>query len=161
TSTYDGVSIAWAVTEYLHDAIGCRTLFATHYHELCALAETRERLRNLSVSVREAGGTIVFMRQVVEGGANRSYGIDVARLAGLPRTVVSRARQILTTLEADARLDHGKQLALFAGPTAAAEQTEPGAEDAVLERLRQVDPHRTTPLEALTLLAELREQLAH
>jgi len=157
TSTYDGVSIAWAVTEYLHDAIGCRTLFATHYHELCALAENRERIRNRSVAVREHKGTIVFMRQVVDGGANRSYGIDVARLAGLPRTVVGRARQILATLENDGRLAHGNQLTLFAAPPpSAGAETAHGA---VLERIRALDPHRTTPLEALSLLAELQAEL--
>ena len=99
TSTFDGVSIAWAVAEYLHDAIGARTLFATHYHELVALADSRPRVRNVSVAVREHKGEIVFLRRVVPGGANKSYGIDVARLAGLPRSVIARARQIMAQLE--------------------------------------------------------------
>src|SRR6185295_2321308 len=99
TSTFDGVSIAWAVTEFLHDAIGARTLFATHYHELVALTDSRPRVRNISVAVREHKGEIVFLRRVVPGGASKSYGIDVARLAGLPRSVIARAREIMDQLE--------------------------------------------------------------
>lgn len=99
TSTYDGVSIAWAVAEYLHDVIGCKTLFATHYHELCALAAARPRVRNFSVAVRQWQDEIVFLHKLVPGGANRSYGIEVARLAGLPRSVLGRAREILAALE--------------------------------------------------------------
>src|SRR5262249_58299503 len=95
TSTFDGLSIAWAVAEYLHDAIGSRTLFATHYHELVELARTHARVRNLSMGVRETGGKVVFLRTVVEGGASKSYGIEVARLAGLPGSVLRRARAVL------------------------------------------------------------------
>lgn len=129
TSTYDGVSIAWAVAEYLHDVIGCKTLFATHYHELCALAAARPRVRNFSVAVRQYQDEIVFLHKLVPGGANRSYGIEVARLAGLPRSVLGRAREILAALEtASSQEDsialpvHGVpplnsgQLALFLGP---------------------------------------------
>jgi DNA mismatch repair protein MutS len=127
TSTYDGVSIAWAVAEHLHDGIGCKTLFATHYHELCALAGSHKRVRNLSVAVREWQGEIVFLHRLVEGGASRSYGIEVARLAGLPHRVVDRARAILAALESgedrEANLPtHGMpergsgQLALFGLP---------------------------------------------
>ncbi len=158
TSTFDGVSIAWAVTEYLHDAIGARTLFATHYHELCALERTRPRVRNWSVAVREHKKEIIFLRQLVEGGASRSYGIDVARLAGLPNSVVSRARHILGQLEGNRDLVQSNQLALFdaaASPPPAAKPIDNS--DRILERLRGVDPHRTTPLEALLLLAELAE----
>ncbi len=153
TSTFDGVSIAWAVTEFLHDAIGARTLFATHYHELCTLAETRPRVRNVSMAVREHRGQVVFLRQVVEGGASRSYGIDVARLAGLPRSVVSRARQILGQLEGAARLGESSQLSLFAAAVPAPAE----AGDVLRERLRAIDLDSTTPLQALALLAELRE----
>jgi DNA mismatch repair protein MutS len=112
TSTYDGVSIAWAIAEHLHDAVGARTLFATHYHELTALAERRPRLRNLSVAVSEKNGEIVFLRRVVPGGASKSYGIDVARLAGLPRPVIARARQILGQLERGNRIGGTNQLSL-------------------------------------------------
>ena len=172
TSTFDGVSIAWAVTEYLHDAIGARTLFATHYHELCALADTRPRVRNVSMAVREHEGEIVFLRQVVPGGASRSYGIDVARLAGLPRSVIARSRQILDQLENGAAWERSSQLSLFAiaqsnaqaSPQAAPTPAEPAGAPVderageLRARLRELDPHRMTPLDALQLLAELCDQ---
>ena len=154
TSTFDGVSIAWAVSEYLHDAIGARTLFATHYHELCNLAGVRPRVRNASVAVREHRGEIVFLRQVVAGGASKSYGIDVARLAGLPRSVIARSRQILTKLEGGRELGSSNQLGLFAGATPPATADEG---DRVAERLREIDPDTTTPMQALSILAELRK----
>ncbi len=99
TATFDGLSIAWSVAEHLHDATGCRAFFATHYHELPDLARTRPGVKNLNVAVREQNDRIVFLRKIVEGAADRSYGIQVARLAGLPSTVVERAREILTNLE--------------------------------------------------------------
>jgi DNA mismatch repair protein MutS len=161
TSTFDGVSIAWAVTEFLHDAIGARTLFATHYHELCALARARPRVRNLCVAVREHGGKIVFLRRVVEGGANRSYGIEVARLAGLPRSTISRARQILAELEGARQLGGAAQLDLFAAASAPPAEPQPPdhPHGHVLAALRDVDVDTLTPIEALTLLASLRQQL--
>jgi DNA mismatch repair protein MutS len=146
TSTFDGVSIAWAVAEFLHDAIGARTLFATHYHELVALADSRPRVRNVSVAVREHKGEIVFLRRVVPGGANKSYGIDVARLAGLPRSVIARSRQIMSQLEGGSQLGSSAQLSLL--PSA--------APSPVLARLAAIDVNRITPLEALQLLAELK-----
>ncbi|HUS65258.1 MAG TPA: DNA mismatch repair protein MutS [Kofleriaceae bacterium] len=155
TSTYDGVSIAWAVAEYLHDAVGCRTLFATHYHELCQLSSSRPRVVNVQASAREVGGRIVFLRQIVPGGASRSYGIEVARLAGLPPSVLARARAVLADLDGGKRLgDAPQQLGFFdrAPPPPA-----PG--DPLRDRLRAIDPDRTTPLEALALLAELRAQV--
>jgi DNA mismatch repair protein MutS len=99
TSTYDGVSIAWAVAEYLHEVVGARTLFATHYHELCALADRHARVRNVSVAAREWEGEVVFLRKLMPGGANRSFGIQVAKLAGLPASVIEKAREILARLE--------------------------------------------------------------
>ena len=99
TSTFDGISLAWAITEHLHDQIGCRTMFATHYHELVELAKTKPRLRNANVAVRESGGEIVFLHRIVPGGADQSYGIHVARLAGVPASVLVRAREILAFLE--------------------------------------------------------------
>jgi DNA mismatch repair protein MutS len=145
TSTFDGVSIAWAVAEHLHDAIGARTLFATHYHELVALADARPRVRNVSVAVREHKSEIVFLRRVVPGGANKSYGVDVARLAGLPKSVIGRAREIMAKLEGGAKLGSSAQLAL---PVA--------TRSPVIERLASIDPDRTTPLEALRILVELK-----
>ncbi len=162
TSTFDGVSIAWAVAEFLHDAIGARTLFATHYHELCALADGRPRVHNVSVAVREHKGEIVFLRRIVAGGASRSYGIDVARLAGLPRSVIGRARQILATLEggtslgATATPTSQLTLAISPAPVAAPEPATSAGTTALAARLRELDPDRMTPLEALVALAELR-----
>ena len=146
TSTFDGVSIAWAVAEHLHDAVGARTLFATHYHELVALADTRPRVRNVSVAVREHKGEIVFLRRVVPGGANRSYGIDVAKLAGLPRSVTTRAHQIMAKLEGGSALGGSPQLSLLPSSAISPAQT----------RLAAIDVNKTTPLEALALLAELK-----
>jgi DNA mismatch repair protein MutS len=131
TSTYDGVSIAWSVAEHLHDVLRAKTLFATHYHELCALAETHPRIRNVSVAAREWNGEVIFLRKLSPGGTSRSFGIDVAKLAGLPAVVVERARQILASLESDA----------------------PGGD------LRQVDPDGLTPRQALELLADLKNKL--
>ncbi len=162
TSTFDGVSIAWAVAEYLHDAIGARTLFATHYHELVALAETRPRVRNVSAQVREHKGEVVFLRRIAPGAASRSYGIDVARLAGLPRSVIGRARQILDKLESGRGLGAASaQLSLLAGtspPVVAPPVVAPVAAGAAaaVARLHQLDPDRMTPIEALGVLAELR-----
>src|SRR5256712_13359942 len=100
TSTYDGVAIAWAVTEFLHNTIGCKTIFATHYHELTQLTEALAHARNFNVAVREAGDEIVFLHRLEPGGADRSYGIHVGQLAGLPAPVVGRAWQVLPLLRA-------------------------------------------------------------
>jgi DNA mismatch repair protein MutS len=169
TSTFDGLSIAWAVAEHLHDAptLGCRTLFATHYHELSDLSRTKSRVENAHFEAREWGDEVLFLRRLVTGGANRSYGIQVARLAGLPDAVIERSRAILANLESgelDARGrprllggesgDATSQLGLFEGPG-----SKPH-ERAVLDRLRAVDAERTTPFDALALLARLRAQLA-
>ncbi|MEO6773625.1 MAG: DNA mismatch repair protein MutS [Kofleriaceae bacterium] len=148
TSTFDGVSIAWAVAEHLHDAIGARTLFATHYHELVALADSRARVRNVSVAVREHKQEIVFLRRVVPGGANKSYGIDVARLAGLPEAVIGRARDIMETLEGRELRGLGRSAQLSLLPEA--------PPSPVLAKLASIDPDRTTPLQALQLLVELK-----
>ena len=166
TSTFDGLSIAWAVAEHLHDRVGCRTLFATHYHELQDLSRERPRVRNLTVSVREVGDQVVFLRKLVPGGASRSYGIEVARLAGLPAEVLARAREILRNLESlevdeggHAALARGGrpkaapagQLGLFAGP-------DPRLE-ALARDLRLLDPESLRPLDALNLLAEWKKRL--
>ncbi len=100
TSTFDGVSLAWAIAEHLHDEVGCRALFATHYHELVDLENTKSKLKNANVSVLEREGEIIFLHRIVPGGADQSYGIHVARLAGVPGPVLDRAREILAFLEA-------------------------------------------------------------
>ncbi len=156
TSTFDGISIAWAVAEHLHESpIHPRTLFATHYHELTALAAELPRVRNLSVAVAEWKGDIVFVRRIVSGPASRSYGVEVARLAGVPAPVVTRARALLAQLErgdgmggATGRTPvahrDGGQLALF-----------PSADEQLRRELAGLDPERMTPVEAIAVLAEL------
>jgi DNA mismatch repair protein MutS len=155
TSTYDGMAIAWAVAEHLHDRIGCRAMFATHYHELTALAQARPRVRNFSTAVREWKDEVVFLHKVVEGGASRSYGIQVARLAGLDRTVIARARTLLEALERGETLGHKAeppQLSLPV-PVAAAAPSE------VERLLRALDIDGITPREALAVLADLQARL--
>jgi DNA mismatch repair protein MutS len=156
TSTYDGVAIAWAVSEHLHDVVGCKTMFATHYHELMQLPEKLAHARNLNVAVREAGDRVVFLHRLEPGGTDRSYGIHVAELAGLPGAVVARARQVLGTLEGDHRVVPGEppsrdpgQLALF---------QEPAAVDPTVAAIRALDVDSLTPLEALNRLAEFKKQ---
>ncbi|UCG89356.1 MAG: DNA mismatch repair protein MutS [Gemmatimonadota bacterium] len=153
TSTFDGVAIAWAVTEHLHDRTGCRTVFATHYHELTQLTETLQHARNFNVVVREVGDEIVFLHQLEPGGTDRSYGVHVARLAGLPDTVVQRAREILALLES------GHHVAGSTPPTppdAAQLGLFTPAEHPALQELRQLDPDTMTPLEALGRIADLK-----
>jgi DNA mismatch repair protein MutS len=164
TSTYDGVSIAFAVAEYLLDAVGAKTLFATHYHELTALAARKSRVKNVSMAVREQAGQVVFLRRVVDGGAPKSYGIEVARLAGLPRSVVARARQVLAELE-ESEGRSSAQLELLGpgarGGPAPAPSSPPlpaGAHD-VCARLSDLDPDHLTPIQALAALADLKHRL--
>ncbi|HKP29773.1 MAG TPA: DNA mismatch repair protein MutS, partial [Gemmatimonadales bacterium] len=157
TSTYDGVAIAWAVTEHLHDRIGCKTMFATHYHELMQLPERLEHARNLNVAVRETGNTVVFLHRLEAGGTDRSYGIHVAQLAGLPDPVVARAKAVLGTLEGEHRVVPGG-----APPTPDPEQLGlflPPKPDPALEELRALDLDRMTPLDALNRLADLKRKV--
>jgi DNA mismatch repair protein MutS len=152
TSTYDGVSIAQAVVEYLHDSprLGCRTLFATHYHELTALADRLTRVQNERVEVLEEGDSVRFLHQVVPGGADRSYGIHVAALAGLPPQLIARARLILAELERTRPLEPPEQqLGLPLAPP----------EDRLRKELSEIEPDRMSPLEALQKLYELRAGL--
>jgi DNA mismatch repair protein MutS len=159
TATFDGLSIAWAITEYIHDQIGARTLFATHYHELCELEGLLPGVKNFSMAVREKGDEIVFLRKLIRGGADRSYGIQVARLAGLPKDVVERSREILAALEEDegerknrrevaAQKIRNKpvvQLSFFE------DKKHP-----VVEELLSLNVLALTPIEALNLLYQLQ-----
>jgi DNA mismatch repair protein MutS len=161
TATFDGLSIAWAVVEALHSGARPRTLFATHYHELTELEQLLPGVRNVHVSVQEAGNEIIFLRRVEAGSANKSYGIEVARLAGLPNDVIARAREILRRHEqSEEKLT--QELSPGAGGSAiAAEQTHFAAIDAsVVEAIRGADLNKLTPLEAMFLLAALQKQLA-
>jgi DNA mismatch repair protein MutS len=144
TSTYDGLSIAQAILEYLHDApqLQALTIFATHYHELTALSQRLPCLKNYRMEVREEGERIVFLHQVVPGGADRSYGIHVATLAGIPRQVVVRARQILEELEGQRPLERAASNAQLQLPI----------EDPIFQELEQLDLERTSPREALDKL---------
>ena len=176
TSTYDGISLAWAIAESLHERIGCRTFFATHYHELTDLAETCPGIDNLNVAVREWDDEIAFLHKIVPGSADRSYGIHVARLAGVPPEVIRRAKKILSELE-DAHLDAArgaiggalKSVAAtpFDGSAAAAARPAPpiqfslfGPDDhPAVEEIRGLDINALTPMDALTLLARLKKTI--
>jgi len=166
TSTFDGLSIAWAVAEHLHDApaLQPRTLFATHYHELVELAASRPRVRNAHFEVREWGHDVVFLRRLALGGASRSYGIQVARLAGLPDAVIARARQLLAGLESGGGAGRGRsarapQLALFEAPASPQPAGPSPLEQGVVDELRRLDADRIAPLDALTLLHRLASVL--
>lgn len=181
TSTYDGLSIAWAIAEYLHDlnGEGVKTLFATHYHELTELEGIKPRVKNFNIAVKEWNENIIFLRKLVEGGTNRSYGIQVARLAGVPQWVIKRAKKVLSVIESDENGDQknlGRRLGESlpgkggcgkkARPAKKKSKKEsgyvqmalfPSKENPVLEKLQGLDPDHTTPMEALLLLKELKE----
>ncbi|MDH3666858.1 MAG: DNA mismatch repair protein MutS [Paracoccaceae bacterium] len=162
TATYDGLSIAWAVLEHLHEVNKCRGLFATHYHELTALAEKLEHLHPAAVAVREWEGEVIFLHEVRPGAADRSYGVQVAQLAGLPESVTARAREVLEKLEADER-EGGTAALADALPLfqARAPQAAPALKASVVEdRLSEIVPDQLTPRAALDLVYELRELLS-
>ncbi len=162
TSTYDGISLAWSITEHLHDEIQCRTMFATHYHELTVLTQTLKQASNWNVAVQENNNDVIFLHRIVHGAAGRSYGIHVAKLAGVPRSVTERAATILETLENDhlnqdgnpsvpqrrSRQQSSRQLSLFELP-----------EDPLLDEIRNLEVDGMTPLEAMQELYRLRQQL--
>jgi DNA mismatch repair protein MutS len=160
TATYDGLSLAWATVEHLHGKIGARTLFATHYHELTLLAERLARLKNLRVTVRETASGIVFLHTVEPGAASKSYGIEVARLAGLPATVVARAREVLKLHERAETQQVANALtsdALTSGPLQMTMFTP--LSQRIVDRLASVDIDGLTPRDALGLLAELQREV--
>jgi DNA mismatch repair protein MutS len=158
TSTYDGLAIAWAAVEYLHARVRAKTLFATHYFELTELADQLSGVKNYHVSVKEAGAGIIFLRRVEPGAADRSYGIEVAKLAGLPNEVIERAREVLVEHEF-AEQQASAHLSPGAGPPAAQLTIFTPLSQPVLDKLREVDLNRLTPLEALNLLAELKKEV--
>jgi DNA mismatch repair protein MutS len=151
TSTYDGLSIAWAIAEYIHDQghLGARTLFATHYHEMTQLESLRDGIRNYRVAVQERDGDVVFLRKIVPGGADRSYGIHVAKLAGLPSVVINRAQEVLAQLERtnpDVRSSEEPSQSVLPRP------------HPLIDEVRQIDLFSLTPLDALNRLAELQKR---
>jgi DNA mismatch repair protein MutS len=161
TSTYDGLAIAWAAVEYLHARVHAKTLFATHYFELTELAEQLSGVKNYHVSVKETGGSVAFLRRVEPGAADRSYGIEVAKLAGLPHEVVVRAREVLAEHESSEHRLSGHLTPGSSGEVARPTQLTifTPLSQPVLEKLREVDLNRLTPLEALNLLAELKKEI--
>jgi DNA mismatch repair protein MutS len=159
TATFDGLSIAWAAIEHLHEVNRCRTLFATHYHELTALSEVLPRLANVTMKVKEWQGDVVFLHEVAAGAADRSYGIQVARLAGLPDSVVQRARDVLDQLE---NVDRAKpvsamidDLPLFSVVRNSA-PVRSSVESEILRALNEISPDELTPRQALEMLYSLR-----
>jgi DNA mismatch repair protein MutS len=170
TSTYDGLSLAWSIVEYLHDRVGCRTLFATHYHELTELAGELAGVANLNVAVEEHAGKVVFLHRIVPGAADKSYGIHVAELAGVPREVNYRAAEILAQLESQHYAPHG-HVARGATAVAAAPRSARNGhamqltlfertDHPLLEEIRAVDVNELTPMEALRRLQEWQQSLA-
>jgi DNA mismatch repair protein MutS len=161
TATYDGLSLAWAAVEHLHDRVGARTLFATHYHELTLLEEKLVRLKNLRVACRETPQGIVFLHQVESGAADRSYGIEVAKLAGLPREVIARARAVLKMHEkAESASIAAAGQVLQVAPAPMQMTIFTPLSQRVVDRVRELDVDRMTPMEALQLLAELKREIA-
>lgn len=154
TSTFDGLSIAWAVIEYLTDKIRAKTLFSTHYHELTELEGKLEGVKNYKINAREVGGKIVFLRKIVRGGASRSFGVEVAALAGVPAEVTSRAKSILRSLEKNDLVSHADL------PAEVAEETEESVrEGGFTQELQKLDVNALTPMQALSLLAEWKEKV--
>lgn len=157
TSTFDGMAIAWAAVEHLHDTNACRALFATHYHELTDLAARLKGAANVSLRAKEYRDELVFLHEVQPGPADRSYGVQVARLAGLPKRAVTRARQILEQLEGESR--RGEALPLFAAAEAPAPAPVPERDSEILARLAEIEPDEMTPKQALELVYELKKRL--
>jgi DNA mismatch repair protein MutS len=157
TSTFDGMSIAWAVAEYLHDR-RVMTLFATHYHELAGLAVSKRRVKNYNIYVKDNGDRIVFLRKLIPGAASHSYGIQVAKLAGVPDSIIKNAQKVLSKLEksqTELRTSMtGGQISLFGE-----EGVRENAEHPVLEEIKALDTNSMTPLDALSKLAELKNKL--
>jgi DNA mismatch repair protein MutS len=165
TATFDGLSIAWATIEHLHENNRCRALFATHFHEMTALAAKLPRLRNATMRVKEWQGEVVFLHEVVAGAADRSYGIQVAKLAGLPPSVIERARHVLAQLEAEDRSSRARQLIddlpLFAArPASTPAPPRDAALTTLIEALAALHPDEMSPRDALEALYALKAQLA-
>jgi len=165
TSTFDGLSIAWAVAEYIHDAkhIGARTLFATHYHELTDLAVTKEGAKNFNIAVKEWGDRIIFLRKITEGGTNRSYGIQVARIAGVPEEVIIRSREVLKNLEKGELDEVGMPKIARSRKSSLKNRTQLSLfmddEDMIMRELTELDTLNMTPLEALQKISAWKDKL--
>ena len=176
TSTFDGLSIAWAVIEHVADPhlIGAKTLFATHYHELTELEGKLEGVCNYCIAVKEQGDDIIFLRKIIRGGADKSYGIQVAKLAGVPKSVLDRAKEIVEQLSENDLAEKARNIRVVdtgtAKPKKAPKQTEVDGQlslfavsegDRVADQIRETDLSRMTPIDALNLLYRLQEELKH
>jgi DNA mismatch repair protein MutS len=161
TATFDGLSIAWATVEHLHEVNRCRALFATHFHELTALSARLPRLHNATVRVKEWEGEVVFLHEVVAGAADRSYGIQVAKLAGLPANVITRAQEVLAKLEAEDRASPKgfDDLPLFALAPAPSATRGDSALEQVVRRLAALNPDEMSPREAIEALYRLKAEV--
>jgi DNA mismatch repair protein MutS len=158
TSTYDGVSLAWGITEYLHDTVACRTLFATHYHELAQLGDQLPMLRNYNARVHEGPEGIVFLHQIAPGSADKSYGIHVAQRAGVPAAVLDRARQVLAELEAH-HVHTPDRPGVIRRPRLVQASLFAGTEDPVLVALRQFEPDGKSPEEVTEQVRQWTREL--
>ncbi len=160
TSTYDGLSLAWAITEHIATKIRCRTLFATHYHELTELAELFDNIKNCNVAVREWAGEVVFLHRILPGGTDKSYGIHVAKLAGIPKTILERSAEILEELESTfAKEATSEHLAKHKTKEADGDTLFVQKHKSVLEKLSSIDVNNLTPIEAINLLNKIREDI--
>jgi len=162
TSTFDGISIAWAIAEHIQE-LQARTLFATHYHELTQLSLTHKGIKNVHLLIREWNDEIIFLRKVVEGGSDKSYGIEVGRLAGLPQKIISRAKEVLQQLEtADlksplATISNAEAFDLFTSSWQT-RGSAPTPVDPIIKKLLSIDANAITPIQAIQILADLSEE---
>ena len=160
TSTYDGLSLAWAVTEHIANELKCRTLFATHYHELTELAELFANVKNCNVAVREWMDEVVFLHKIVPGGTDKSYGIHVAKLAGIPKPILERSKEILEDLEsAFAREATSEHLARHKTKQPDADSLFVQKHKSVLDKLTSTDINNLTPIEAINLLNKIKKEI--
>jgi DNA mismatch repair protein MutS len=159
TATFDGMALAQAILEYLHERVGCVTLFSTHYHELTSLESKLKRLKNVHVEAKETNNGVAFLHKVVDGPTDKSYGINVASLAGLPKSLIERSKQVLNALEEDNKTNRGVTLDLFDfnGFEETPEDISNSTANKIKNRLDEVDVNKMSPLEALNLLFELKE----
>jgi len=160
TSTYDGLSLAWAITEHIANKIKCRTLFATHYHELTELSELFTNIKNCNVAVREWMDEVVFLHKIVPGGTDKSYGIHVAKLAGIPKPILQRSKEILEELEATFEKEvKGEHLSKHKTKDPDSDTLFVQKHKSVLDKLASVDVNNLTPIEAINLLNQIRDEI--
>jgi len=162
TSTYDGLALAWAITEHIANNIRCRTLFATHYHELTELSDLLANVKNLNVAVREWADEVIFLHRIVPGGTDKSYGIHVAKLAGVPRQIISRSTEILADLENTfAKEARTEKLTPHKTKQQNTDLLFVQKNRSVLEKLKNSDLENLTPIQAINLLEQIRNELQH